>query len=314
MKAHPTQPDQRPRVSFAIPVYNGEDSIRRCLDSILVQDFTDFEVVVCDNASTDRTREIIEVYAALDSRIRVFTNETNAGLIQNFNRVFQLARGEFFRWVGADDWLEPEYASSCVAALDADAGAIVATANFALHDDLGQSRCEEFDGERLESNCPARRLARVFWLFHSGAARYEPLYSLMRREVLARTGIIRRMTSNDLVLIAELSLAGRFTHVQKQLFHRRWRPPTNRKLFLERLGPGSKRTMVGAFFTLARVLVSIVRAAPLTRRERVHCHWSTFRFCVREAWKLSIAQMHDFRRERLGLTRARLRNSFGWNR
>jgi glycosyltransferase involved in cell wall biosynthesis len=303
----------RPRVSFAIPVYNEEGSIRRCLDSILAQDFADFEVVVCDNASTDHSREIVGEYAARDRRVRLFPNETNIGLIGNFNRVFQLSRGEFFRWVGADDWLEPEYASRCVAALQADAGAIIATTNFALHDDFGRRQYEEFDGERLESERPSRRFARMLWFFHAGAARYEPLYSLMRREVLARTGVIRPIAYNDHMLNAELSLVGRYTHVPRLLFHRGWRPPTDRRLFFKRLIPGHGRTLTGAFLTMVRVLFSIVHAAPLTRGERMRCYWASSRFCVAEAWGLSVEQVVKFRRERLGLTRARLRRLIGGN-
>ncbi len=93
-------PGRGPRVSFGLPVYNGEDTIRRCLDSILGQDYNDYEVVICDNASTDGTRAILDEYRAEDPRIRIFLNEENIGQIENVNRVFQLSLGEYFRWIG----------------------------------------------------------------------------------------------------------------------------------------------------------------------------------------------------------------------
>jgi glycosyltransferase involved in cell wall biosynthesis len=245
-------PEPRPRVSFAVPVYNEERAIRRCLDSLLAQSFQDFEIVVCDNASTDRTREILAEYVARDPRVRVFANDVNIGLIANFNRVFELTRGELFRWVGADDWLEPEYTSRCVAALDANPAAIVATAGFALHDADGGCRFEEFEGERLESASPARRFARMLAFLHGGATRYEPLYSLMRREVLARTHRIRPMPYNDYVLVAELSLAGQFVHVPQLLFHRCFRTPKDHKALFERLMPGGGWALGDAFMAMAR--------------------------------------------------------------
>ena len=97
-----------PRVSFAIPVRNGERFLGRALDSLLAQDFDDFEIVVCDNASTDKTPEVMRRYAERDRRVRCTRNEEDIGQIENFNRVYELARGEFFRWMGADDWLEPD--------------------------------------------------------------------------------------------------------------------------------------------------------------------------------------------------------------
>jgi len=70
-----------PLLSFAIPIYNGEKDIRRLLDSLLAQDFSDFEIVISDNASTDRTGEICQEYASQDTRIRYHRQSENIGLI-----------------------------------------------------------------------------------------------------------------------------------------------------------------------------------------------------------------------------------------
>jgi hypothetical protein len=300
----------KPRVSFGVPVYNEELSIRRCLGSILKQDFPDFEVVVCDNASTDRTREVVEEYAAHDERVRLFTNPTNVGLIENFNRVFQLARGEFFRWVGADDWLEPSYASRSVAALDADPGAIVATADFALHDERGESRAVGFQGERLDSEVPSRRFVRLLWFYYTGAVRYEPLYSLMRRDVLARTGLIRNVANNDLTLIAELSLIGRFTHVPELLFHRGWRPPPSSQLMVELMTGGGGRLLPRSLLAQFGVLTSIASAGARSPDERLRCYLAIGRFGTLALGLFLIRHVQRFRRDRLGLTRERLRGLF----
>jgi glycosyltransferase involved in cell wall biosynthesis len=299
-----------PRVSFGVPVYNEEKSIQRCLDSLLAQDFEDFEVVVCDNASTDQTRDVVAGYVARDPRISLFTSPTNLGLIHNFNRVFQLTHGELFRWVGADDWLEPGYASRSVAALDADPGAIVATADFALHDEQGGTRIASFEGERLESESPDRRFARALW-FYMGIVRYEPLYSLMRRAVLARTSVIRNVVNNDLMLIAELSLIGRFAHVPELLFHRRWRPAPNDAFMLELLTGASGGSPGASFLSRLRVLMSIVRAGDLSRLQRASCYAAIARFSSKELAQISVARANHLRRQRLRLTRERLRELLG---
>jgi glycosyltransferase involved in cell wall biosynthesis len=303
--------EKQPRVSFGVPVRNGEDTIRRCLDSILAQEFQDFEVVICDNASDDGTPEILQEYAARDGRIRLFMNDEDIGQIENCNRVVHLSRGEYFRWVGADDWLEPGYASACVAALDADPGAIVATTYFGLHDDRGRSHYERFQGEFLESELPERRFARMLWFFSAGATLYEPLYSMMRRDVLARTGLIRMMTSADFMLAAELSLIGRFCHVPELLFHRTWplASDVEEQKRLTRYNPQRQQELPSSVWRFLRVLYCIIRAAPLGSWQRARCYWSALAFCSKQACRRSVRRLHRFRRERLGLSRQRLK---GW--
>src|SRR5436190_12174806 len=92
-----------PIVSIGLPVFNGERYLRQALDSLLGQDFQDFELIISDNASTDRTAEICRAYVAKDRRIRYYRNESNIGSAPNYRRVFELARGEFFKWCSHDD-------------------------------------------------------------------------------------------------------------------------------------------------------------------------------------------------------------------
>ena len=91
--------DQTPKLSVGIPVYNGEKYLSYCLDSILNQTFTDFEIIICDNGSTDNTSEICQTYAQSDSRIKFIKNETNIGITGNYNKVFKLSKGQYFKLV-----------------------------------------------------------------------------------------------------------------------------------------------------------------------------------------------------------------------
>lgn len=98
-----------PQVSIGMPVYNGGKFIREALDSLLAQTFTDFELIISDNASTDATELICREYAARDLRIYYVRHEANRGAPANFQFVLDKARGEYFMWAAADDVRSPDF-------------------------------------------------------------------------------------------------------------------------------------------------------------------------------------------------------------
>lgn len=106
-----------PRVSIGMPVYNGEKYIRDALDSLLNQTFSDFELIISDNASTDRTEEICGEYASRDSRISYFRQTENNGAITNFQFVLDHASGEFFMWAAYDDLWSDGFIENAVGSL-----------------------------------------------------------------------------------------------------------------------------------------------------------------------------------------------------
>jgi glycosyltransferase involved in cell wall biosynthesis len=106
-----------PRVSIGMPVYNGEPYMREALDALLAQTFTDFELIISDNASTDRTEEICREYAAKDRRIRYVRQKTNRGATANFQYVLDEAVGEYFMWAAHDDWWDPLFIEVCMSIL-----------------------------------------------------------------------------------------------------------------------------------------------------------------------------------------------------
>ena len=97
-----------PKVSVCIPVYNREDFIAEAIESVLSQTFTDFELIITDNCSTDKTPEIIKKYASTDKWISCYRNEYNLGVIGNINRCVLLTRGKYITIVCADDKLAPQ--------------------------------------------------------------------------------------------------------------------------------------------------------------------------------------------------------------
>lgn len=106
-----------PAVTIGMPVYNGGKYVREALDSLLGQTYTDFEVVISDNASTDETEAICRQYAAKDSRIRYVRQAVNLGAAANFTFVLDEARGGHFMWAAADDAWDPDWVSELLSAM-----------------------------------------------------------------------------------------------------------------------------------------------------------------------------------------------------
>jgi glycosyltransferase involved in cell wall biosynthesis len=109
-----------PLVSIGLPVYNGAKYLKLALDSLLAQSYTNFEVIISDNASTDGTQQICKEYAAKDNRIHYYRNEKNTEAPVNFNRVFNLSSGKYFKWAADDDTQAPDYLRKCVQTLEGD--------------------------------------------------------------------------------------------------------------------------------------------------------------------------------------------------
>jgi glycosyltransferase involved in cell wall biosynthesis len=124
-----------PAVSVCIPTYNYARFLGRAIDSVLAQEYRDFELIVVDNASEDDTPAVLARYA---DRIEAHRNERNLGLFGNFARCLELARGEHVKFLAADDWLHPKYLGEAVALLDAHPTAAIASGPGWLVDEGGR--------------------------------------------------------------------------------------------------------------------------------------------------------------------------------
>lgn len=101
-----------PRISIGVPVYNGERHLEDCLNALVNQTFTDFEIIISDNCSTDSTETICREFERRDPRIRYFRQAENKGALANFVFVLGEARAEFFMWAAHDDVFEKDWISS----------------------------------------------------------------------------------------------------------------------------------------------------------------------------------------------------------
>jgi O-antigen/teichoic acid export membrane protein/GT2 family glycosyltransferase len=225
-----------PRVSIGLPVYNGANYLPVALDCLLAQSFTDFEIIISDNASTDETPAICRHYVAQDSRVRYHRVEENRGLTWNFNRVVELARGAYFTWAAHDDLRAESFLRQCVEVLDRNAEVVVCHSHNACIDATGQiipnDRLAASVGSAFQALTPADETRRTAKLLSRRAPRrlagvlmyttccYE-IYGLMRTSALRQTGLMRPFFGSDMVLLAELSLNGRIHILPETLFYYR---------------------------------------------------------------------------------------------
>lgn len=210
-----------PRVSIGLPVYNGEKYLRAAVNSILQQDYGNFELIISDNASTDATEEICREFAAKDQRIRYYKNERNIGASGNYNRVFGLAHGEFFKWAAHDDVHLPGFLRRCVEVLDqAPISVVLVAPRTELIDEEGKRLAKDWKVERLDTrrSQPCQRIADVLRNVEWATAQF----GVFRSEALRKTRLIDRFHACDYVLLLEVAILGEIWEIPEILFQRRF--------------------------------------------------------------------------------------------
>jgi len=214
--------NQSPRVSIGLPVYNGARYLPAAVDSIRAQTFEDFELIICDNDSTDETEEICRRYAQADSRIRYYRQPKNLGAAPNYNSALARARAPYFRWACHDDLLAPTNLEQCVDVLDSSPNVVLVAPRTVFIDERGATTSEPEWGRRLSlrSEEPSARLAQFLNTYRWGGCGTQ-LFGLMRTEILRHTAQHGDYPSADFLLIAEMALRGQVAEVRKPLFKKR---------------------------------------------------------------------------------------------
>lgn len=207
----------KPRVSIGMPVYNREKYVAASIEAHLNQTYGDFELILTDNCSTDRSEEICRDYAARDSRIRYFRNPCNLGAAGNYRRCFELASGEFFRWTPSDDLVSLNLLERAVDVLDHDPSVFVAYPRTKLIDAEGNVTGDFDERLHLMDDRASKRWVGVQKNIRLGNLHY----GLNRADKFRKTGLMRNYTGGDFPLIAEMSLYGKFYEIQDAFFYRR---------------------------------------------------------------------------------------------
>lgn len=267
-----------PRVSLGMPVYNGEKYLEAALDSLLAQTFTSFELIVCDNASTDGTQEICERYAARDARIRYERNARNMGASWNFNRCYNLARAPYFKQAAHDDLCEPEFLERCVDVLDRDPSVVMAYPRTLIIDERGEVIEHTANTLDLREETPSRRFQHFHHVFGEWSVCH-PIFGVMRVAPVRERDILPRYIASDMILLAELSLHGKIVEIPDELFRLRWHAGastvaqkdfTQRALWFDPSAKGALGVVLTRFRWLKEYLAMIGRV-PMSPYQRVRC-------------------------------------------
>ena len=213
-----------PTISIGLPVYNGEESILNALNSLLKQTFSNFELIISDNASTDLTGEICKSKMITDKRIRYFRQEKNMNQLWNFNFVLKQAVGEFFMWAGADDVWHPKFLEKNIENLTLNQNIVGSISEIEFY----YNKWEENDLKKFE-NTKVREKNK---LVHSIIGEYSEkvdfvfdfnhpqcVYSVFRRNVLVESTIRKPFGSWDYAVILKVLQYGDISVIDELLMY-----------------------------------------------------------------------------------------------
>lgn len=210
-----------PVASVGLPVFNGETFLEVAISSVLAQTFDDLELIICDNASTDRTAEICQDYAARDRRVRYFRNPENLGAAPNYNLAFSHARGRYFKWLAHDDRMTPSYLAKTVRVLEERTDVVLCNSVVSYIDQNGAPIGLYNSGlASADSQSAAERFAWMVLKSHSCV----DFFGLIRRNVLKTSLLHGSFHGADRALLAQLAIRGRLIQLPAPLVEMREHP------------------------------------------------------------------------------------------
>jgi glycosyltransferase involved in cell wall biosynthesis len=277
--------NDQPLVTIGLPVHNGDEYLTGSIESLLGQTYANIELIICDNASDDRTQEICEKFAAADDRVRYHRNEVNIGGAQNHNLTFTLARGTYFRWAAHDDLAEPELIERCVTVLEGDPDIVVCHTDFAHIDADGET-----PGYISRNQCGSPNAYERFATMAGARDFCEETYGVIRADIFGRTNLQQDYTGSDRTLMSEIALYGRFHNVEECLFQKRLHDGNEYIDWRTRMawfGDKYKGRIVFPWWTQLYDYLQVIRRVPLTARDRVRCNLYMAGWVATHAHKLT---------------------------
>lgn len=258
------------RLFIGVPVYNGERFLAEALDSLLAQTFTDFQLLISDNASTDATPGICAAYCERDSRVRYVRQPHNLGAAGNWNFVANQARSTYFKWASCNDICAPTMLEQCIAALDADPALVLCQGSTALmNEDTGEVQPSMADTPLMERRAGDRLASLMTRMsLNNGQS------GVIRLDALRQTRLDRPYPGGDIPLMAELALMGCFQVLPDTLLYRRIGSTTHSELLDPQhnatfYGHEGANTLTDPEFLIHRDIIRAVMAARLPWREKL---------------------------------------------
>ncbi len=204
-------------VSIGLPVYNGAKYVGEAIETILAQDFQDWELIISDNGSTDDTPYICGEFTDRDDRIKFYPMQSNIGLFANFARVLSMANAPFFCWISHDDLRMPELLSKCLETFGDDESIAMVYPTTEMRGKKGQGVYP--DRFQVDQESPVMRFRQIIW--NLGACNM--LHGVFRTDGLRRSRSMRKhlYRAFDNLILAETALRGKIIQIEDVLFIRR---------------------------------------------------------------------------------------------
>ncbi|MGM0450763.1 MAG: glycosyltransferase family 2 protein [Pseudomonadota bacterium] len=267
-----------PTVSVGLPVYNGERYLGEAIECILGQKGVDLELVISDNASTDRTAAIAREAAERDPRVKYFRNETNLGAATNYNRAYELSSGRYFKWAAADDLFSEDMLARCIEKLESRSDAVLCYTGVTIIGPDGKAIRPYEEPFNLDVASPVERFHKLRGLLGECNA----VFGVMRREAIEKTSVMEPFLASDAAFLRELVLYGPFLRIPEALFYRREHPDAFSSLKEEKervafFDPAMRmKPPMKGWSNALRDLKSI-RRAPLQTSEKMHLYRAVMR-------------------------------------
>ena len=280
------------RLVIALAVYNGENYLSQAIESILAQTFSDFKLLIGDNASNDGTEAICRDYARQDNRIVYHRHPENLGASANHNFLFQPGGAPYFKWAAHDDVLESDYLRQCIQLLDANPQLAIAHSR-SLEINSENKQLKTYDCEpRLNGSRPQDRFYSILW-----ANYFNEVFGVMRTEMIAKTNLYGSYVGADRNFTAEMILQGDVGYVEEYLFLRRHHPEAftaklqDNASRLQWFDPQAKTPIfLASYIKFQQYFASIIRL-PLSLQERLACLKNLLTWAVQRSLGVSTENM-----------------------
>jgi glycosyltransferase involved in cell wall biosynthesis len=217
-----------PRLTIGLPVFNGCDYVGAAVESVLKQTYENFELIVSDNNSSDRTVEVVQQVAAGDPRVQLRSHPTNIGAHNNYNSILPLTNAEYFKWMAHDDLLAPTYLERCVEALDEHPEAVLAFSNATQIDENGEELGALTSKQAYDSPSAYARMRA----YMADSTRIPQVFGVFRRSALSQSHLLPSYPKSDTVFMCEMALLGKWIVIEEPLFLNREHPERQGRLAL----------------------------------------------------------------------------------
>jgi glycosyltransferase involved in cell wall biosynthesis len=266
------QSTSKPLVSIGLPVFNGQNYVEQAIRSVLDQTMGDLELVISDNASTDRTGMICQDLAASDSRIRYHRNDRNLGAGANYNLAYAKSTGLYFKWLAHDDRIKPGYLA-----------AILCNTVVDYIDSRGQHIAFYDSGlAGADHPRPSYRFSTMILMSHSCV----DFFGLCRRAAIADSMLHGPFHGADRAFLAQMALRGRLLQVKEPLVEMREHDQRYTRSKQDAKGRAAWHDAAKAkarslpTWRLYREYMDLVRRENLTPTERTACRLALIRWWI----------------------------------